>query len=569
VLVAAVAALVLPPAALAAGTSKQLMPDVNYVRDVRTVGGSRVVFHVVTGPQPGGLYDLRPTLSNGRVRGLETLSSMQRRLRPRANVVGVNGDYYNLYGSPSGIFVQRNVLKATPMPARSSLGIRTDGLLRIAPLGFAGSFQIGSAPVHRLKQFNRLLRSVPGFALYLRSWGDRTPTVPRAREAILEDVGVAFPNRDRAARVVRVARGSGHAIPAGGAVLQARGWFRKLLTKEAAPGALMTFRLGLESWWDNVEDAIGGGPRLVRGGVAVYRPQAEAFTSYQLDLRHPRTAVGQRPNGRVILLVADGRSSRSHGLTMNQLAKAMVHYGAERAMALDGGGSSEIAFNTNVLNRPSDGRERAISNSLQFLYIGAYARKPRHAVFSPNGDGYLDRQRLYAKFVRPSNVHLQLIRPNGELKWELRGARDPGVITKALRSQRLMEGRWRWVVAGTDTQGRASRMVRRFRVNNTLGFLDLSTRDMRVRPRRGGYLRIGFQAIHTADVRVFIARRGRTVRHLVSRDGLAPGAYAVIWNGKNGAGRVVRSGKFSAVVRAKNRLGSVGLRKAFRVERVS
>jgi Phosphodiester glycosidase len=569
VLLAALAALVVPSGSAAARTSAEVMPGIKHIKDVRKVGGSRVVFHVALGPQPGGLYDLRPVLSGNRISGLETLSSMQRKLLPGANVVGVNGDFFTaVTGSPSGIFLQGNRLRSTPWRGRSTLGIANDGLLHIARIGFAGTFQIGDSPLRVLGQFNRVLPNSPGFALYVPSWGERTPKVHRANELILEDVNPTFPNRDRAGTVVRIARGSGHAIPASGAVLQARGISRKFLSREAAPGLVLTFRLGLTNWWDNVENAIGGGPLLVSGGVPVYRPD-EAFTSYQIDLRHPRTAVGQRPNGTIILLVADGRSKQSHGLTMNQLANQMAYYGAERAMALDGGGSSEMAFNTRVLNVPSDGNERPLSESLQLIYIGVYARKPLRDVFSPNGDGYHDGQKLYAKLVRASNVHLQLFRPNDTLKWELQGDRDPGLITKTLHPENLMEGTWRWVAEATDRQGRNSRMVRRFRVNNTLGYLTLSTRRMRVRVGHGGRLRIGFTSTHAANVKVMIERRGKIVRHLVSRDGLAPGPYAVIWNGRNDAGNVVSGGRFVASVRARNNLGPVDIRKRFRVERVS
>lgn len=567
-LFAALAALVLPPAAAAERRSAELMPRVTHIEDIRTVAGSRVVFHVVLGPQPGGLYDLQPVLSNNEISGLETLSGMQRRLLPRANVVGVNGDLFRpASGSPSGIYVRRSVLMSTPTPHRSSLGIGVDGLLRIARLRFRGSFQIGGAPAHRLKEFNRAFESDSGFALYSRSWGAHAPTHRRTHELILRDMGRTFPNRDRAARIARLVQGSGHAIPAGGAILQARGTSRALLRTEAAPGIALSFRLGLQNWWGNVKDAIGGGPLLVRGGVPVFRPD-EWFSSYQLALRHPRTAVGQTADGRIILLVADGRSQLSRGLTMNQLAQAMAHYGAERAMAFDGGGSSELAFNATILNRPSDGGERPLANSLQLLYIGAYARKPRRAVFSPNGDGYADSQRLSAKFVRASDVHLELFRPDGRLKWEYRAARQPGIITKTLRSQRLLQGTWRWVVSGTDMQGRASRMVRRFRVNNTLGFLDLSTRTMRVRRGRGGHLRIGFKVTRSADVRVAIERAGRTTRQLISQDGLSAGSYAVIWNGRNDGGKVVGGGTFVVAVRARNSLGWVTLAKGLTVTRV-
>jgi hypothetical protein len=569
VVLAALAALAISPAATASRTIVQLMPRIDHIKDVRHIGGVRVVFHLAVGPRPGGLYDLRPVLSNGQVTGLETLTSMQRRMLPRANVVGVNGDLFSpASGIPTGVFVSHGSLMSTPIRGRSSLGIGADGLLHIARLTFDGTFQIEGGRVRNLREFNRPFGRDDGFALYARSWGPRTPVHRLTHELILKDVGRAIPNRDRAAVIVRRVKGSGHAIPDGGAVLQARGDARRVLSREAAPDLGLTFRLELGNWWADVRDALGGGPLLVKAGVPVYNAR-EWFTSAHLNLRHPRTAVGQRADGSIILLVADGRSALSRGLTMRQLADAMVSYGAQRAMSLDGGGSSEMAFNGTVFNRPSDGGERSLAESLQLVYIGAYARKPRYEVFSPNGDGYHDRERLYAKFVRRSDVHLQLFRPNGELKWERRDRWDPRVFKKDIGPRLGGQGAWRWVVSGTDLRGRNSRMVRRFRVNNTLGFLDLSTRTMRVRRSRGGRLRIGFRVAQSADVRVVIERGGKVVRHLVSRDGLGAGAYAVIWNGKNDAGSVVRSGRFVAVVRAQNGLGRVDLRKRFAVERVS
>jgi hypothetical protein len=248
----------------------------------------------------------------------------------------------------------------------------------------------------------------------------------------------------------------------------------------------------------------------------------------------------------------------------------MVRYGAVDAMAFDAGGSSEMAFNGRVLNHPSDGQERPLADSLQLTYIGAYARKPRYGAFSPNGDGAADVQRLYAKFVRTSTVNLRVINPDGVVRWEYSALRSPGTITKDLRGQGMKEGAWRWVISGVDGRGRSSRMERGFRVNNTLGFLTLSKSLMRVRKGVGGRLRIGFRLAHAADVRVRITRRdGRLIRTLVSQSDLGRGGYAVIWNGRNNAGRVVRSGTFVADVEATNSLGRISLQKTFVVRRVS
>jgi Phosphodiester glycosidase len=570
VLFAALAACVLPPAASTAAISEEIMPGIRYIREKRTVGGAPVVFHVVYGPKPGGLYGLRPVLSNERVSGKETLTSMQRRLLRRNNLVGVNGDFFNwATGHPSGIFVTGGVVASRPLRGRSSLGIGLDGLLRVARIEYAGTFQFDGYGVRVLKEFNRPTTWRRGFTLFTNAWGSHTPHRSYTTEAILSGVPRALPNVDRRAFVVKVVRGSGHAIPPGGAILQARREARSILSAQALPGGGMTFRIGLTSWWNGVKTAIGGGPVLVRAGVPVYRAD-EWFSTYQLSPRHPRTAVGQLADGRIVLLAADGRGSVSRGLTNTQLANQMVHYGAVEAMAFDAGGSTEMAFNGRVLNAPSDGQERALGNSLQLTYIGVYARKPRWPTFSPNGDGYADTQRLFAKFVRRSTVNVRLLNPNGALRWEYNAVRTPGTLTKDLAARSLVEGTWRWIISGVDGHGRLSRMERRFRVNKTLGFLSLSKTVMRVRRGVGGRLRIGFQLAHTADVKVFISKpSGRLVRTLTSQTGLRPGGYAVIWNGRNRDGYVVGSGTFVATVRATNSLGRVELAKRLVVRRVS
>jgi hypothetical protein len=569
VFLAALAALVLPQAATARNTER-LMPGIRYIRETRMIGGAPVLFHVVYGPKPGGLYGLRPVLSGRTVSGRETLSSMQRRMLPRANVVGVNADFFSFdTGSPNGTYVEGGALFSHPGAGRSTVGIGIDGLLRIARITYAGAFQVAGRPERVLREFNRPLTRTRGFTLFTSAWGARAPVRPRTHEAILVNVKRIFPNQDRVASVLKLVKGSGHAIPPGGAVLQARGTSRAVLRADASPGAAITFHVGVGGWWAGVKAAVGGGPLLVRGGLPVLHA-GEAFTSTQLDPRHPRTAVGQLADGRILLVAVDGRSSASRGLTNVQLARAMVHYGAVEAMAFDGGGSTEMAFNGRVLNRPSDGQERPLADSLQLTYIGVYTPKPRLSVFSPNGDGYADTQALFAKLVRRSNVDIKLYRPNGTVLWSLQGSRDPGMLKKRLTSRTLPEGLWRWIATAVDSRGRSSRMERRFRLNKTLGYVTLSKTYMRVRRGVGGTLRVGFRLAHTADVMVTISRRGGgLVRTIAASADLQPGGYAAIWNGRNASGRVVRSGTYVATVQAKNVLGLVVQSKGFVVRRVS
>jgi Phosphodiester glycosidase/FlgD Ig-like domain len=545
----------------------ELAPGVVYKREVRSIGGHRVVVHVLKAPKPGGLYDLKPVLSNGLVTGRETVSSMQRRLSGRATLAGVNGDLFNWgSGRPSGIFLRKNLLATRPMYNRSSLGIGVDGILRTGFVRFMGTWQFGSNKLRILREFNHPLEQDRGVVLYSPTWGPRTPYVRRARELVLSHVAPVGPNKDLVGQVVRRFRSSQHVIPAGGAVLQATGDRRKILFEEGKLAHWVKLHIGLTPWWSGVKDAIGGGPRLVTGGVPVFQA-GEAFLSSQLLPRNPRTAVGQLANGRILMVAVDGRASWSAGVSNSQLARLMANLGAQTAMALDAGGSTTMAFDGHVLNHPSDdGGERAVADSLMVFYYGIYARRPRLALYSPNGDGVLDRQRLYAKVVRRSEVRLQLVRASdGHVAWSSTGTRRPGTIVKSFK-RRLTDGKWRWVVSATDRKGRTSEMTRTFVANSTLGYLRLS-RSILQPTRKGGHLGISFRQSREADVKVTVRKPGgRVVRRLLA-DHLGGGLHRLGWNVRNRAGKVVRDGRYLVRVRAVNAIGPVALAKPVQVRR--
>jgi exopolysaccharide biosynthesis protein len=116
--------------------------------------------------------------------------------------------------------------------------------------------------------------------------------------------------------------------------------------------------------------AISGSAQLMRAGKVVTADNGEL---------HPRTAVGiDRDKGLIHLLVADGRSPSSAGLTLRQLADVMNGLGDEDVLNLDGGGSSTLVAPNHtglvgVRNTPSDGHERAIPNGLGFRYTAPQA----------------------------------------------------------------------------------------------------------------------------------------------------------------------------------------------------
>lgn len=104
------------------------------------------------------------------------------------------------------------------------------------------------------------------------------------------------------------------------------------------------------------------GPALVEDGQVVVSTGEEVD---QAMTSNPRTAIGQISALHYLVIVSDGRTSESAGLTLYQLATLFAQRGCTVAYNLDGGGSSTMVFNGNVVNNPTSGRsitERAVSD---------------------------------------------------------------------------------------------------------------------------------------------------------------------------------------------------------------
>jgi len=114
--------------------------------------------------------------------------------------------------------------------------------------------------------------------------------------------------------------------------------------------------------------AVAGWPMVVEDCAPVAAlPGSAHFTLAP----HPRTAVGLSKRRRELLLVvADGRREGVPGLTLPELAALMVEVGACTALNLDGGGSSALWVRDRIVNWPSDGMERKVTNHLGVVEVG-------------------------------------------------------------------------------------------------------------------------------------------------------------------------------------------------------
>ncbi len=545
-----------------------LMPGVSYAREVAFTSHGPVVYHVLTAPRPGGLYALRPVLSQGSILGVDTVTAMQRQVSSQATVAGVNGDLFNSAdGHPTGVLIRSGALDRAPSPDRSSTGIATDGTLRVSRIAYTGIWR-GTGQRRQL-----VLNQPPGpngVALFTSSWGPSTPALPGAVQAVLTPFPAALPNTDLSGPVAQIGPGDGGVpIPAGGAVLVARGSGATKLSAEAPVGTTVVVRHTLTPDWSGVAEALGGGPVLVRASRPVFRAN-ELFSTEQLGPRNPRSAVGQLGDGRIVLVAVDGRQpGYSVGMTNFELAVTMARLGAISATALDAGGSTTMAFDGRLLNRPSDpGGERKVAEALLVFYYGVYAPPPITDVVSPNGDGVNETQSFSYKVARPSTVTASLVGPDRVARPLDAGLRAPGSYRFAWPATREdgtpeLEGPWRLEVSAVDDRGESSTASRPFSVNNTLASLTvdptLSVPD--------GVLRSSFTLAHPARVVARVeTRAGVVVKNFFASD-LQPGPKHASWRGKDGRGQVTFAGRYVLRVIATNELGEVDLARPFVVRR--
>ncbi len=96
-----------------------------------------------------------------------------------------------------------------------------------------------------------------------------------------------------------------------------------------------------------IRDAVNFGPILVKNGEPCLVPTTGANLGF-----HPRTAIGQRADGSVILVVIDGRQAHSLGASYTDLIEIFMRYGAVNAANLDGGMSSYMYYNGEVITSP-------------------------------------------------------------------------------------------------------------------------------------------------------------------------------------------------------------------------
>jgi exopolysaccharide biosynthesis protein len=332
---------------------------------------------------------------DGTVARRETTSSIAAKL---GAVVAVNAGFFvtadadGFQGVPSGLAAYDGQVQALSAGSRAALVLNGSAPPRIENLLSTVTVHAGDAS-HPVEGFNRkpgLIRdcgrpnarptseprqdftctSQDELVLFTAEFGAALPPGP-GTQVTLDDTGQ-----------VRSIGPLGGTVPAGGSVIDGIGGSADWLTAHAPVGSRLTVD-------EQIRDTSGKKVSLGHGGIVSAapvllrdgRPAIDAATEGVVDpkdlsfgyawaeQRQPRTMAGLDARGRLLLVTVDGRRPGvSEGVTLEEGAALMRSLGAVDAINLDGGGSTAMAVQGALVNKPSDSAgERAIGDAVVVL----------------------------------------------------------------------------------------------------------------------------------------------------------------------------------------------------------
>ncbi|MBP2632377.1 MAG: Protein of unknown function periplasmic [Firmicutes bacterium] len=327
----------------------EIVPGVKHITLVRsnTKGMLTANFLDIDGQSK---FQLRPVLANDLIAGRESLSSMA--IHNNA-LAAINASYFTPSGEIIGLTKIDNTIVSTTYLARGAFGIKVDGKPLIGQVDYSGAVTLPNGVSVPVSGVN-CERGEDNLVLYNPYFDNSTKTNEYGIEYVVKNGTVIAINQNDSP------------LEAGTIVVSAHGASKDKLASIKI-GDKLKINEDLGTTWNQVPQIMGVGPLLVRNNSVYVTAKEEQFGPDVASGRAPRTAVGITKDNHVILAVVDGRQRNSIGCTLSEMAVLMQEMGAVDAVNFDGGGSSEMVINNEVINSPSDGTERRVGAALVVL----------------------------------------------------------------------------------------------------------------------------------------------------------------------------------------------------------
>jgi Phosphodiester glycosidase len=274
-------------------------------------------------------------------------------------IAGVNGTFFGYAGEPLGVLMINGELVSYSINDRTALIIDKKNHCFIDNVSLSGETSLEGAII-QLAGINA--KRGPGEAvIYTPRYGSQTNE---------DNPGIVLSVVGDEVRDISRARAW---IPKDGYAISLDPTYYNMLGSKVKVGSKIhtTLKLMPLSGLANIEikHVIGGGPRLLKSGQIYISRNSERFKNDIAKSRAARTAVGINKEGTLVFVTVDkcppsAKSGKSAGATLEELAQIMKDLGCVDAMNLDGGSSSAMVLNGNLINTPSNGIERSVSNGI-------------------------------------------------------------------------------------------------------------------------------------------------------------------------------------------------------------
>lgn len=290
-------------------------------------------------------FELKPALSStsNNLKSRKTITTIAKNTN---SIVAVNGTYFKPQtGVPLGTLMIDGKMYTGPVFDRVAMGIFDNGF-DMERVQFDSVLE-GSKSSIKVDNINQPRMLATHVIAYSNDWGKTSPASPK--------YGFQIAIKDN--KVIGASYSS-LSIPEGGYVIVGPAKLLKPLAFEKK----VELKIGTSPDWKNVNHIISGGPYLVKNSEVFVDMTAQKLGS--VGGKNPRTAIGYTKDNEMIMVAVDGREGSSVGMTLMQLANFMKSLGCVNAMNLDGGGSTVMYVNGQVVNRPQVRGGITLSNAL-------------------------------------------------------------------------------------------------------------------------------------------------------------------------------------------------------------
>lgn len=288
-------------------------------------------------------YTLTPSLAANTLQNRKSISTIAKNSN---SIVALNGTFFKPQtGVPLGTLMIDKKMYTGPIYDRVAMGIFEDGY-DIARIQLNAKLTSGKLKI-KVDNINQPRMLATYVLIYTSDWGKITPSTPKYGLQIAVENDEVTQIADTVLEIPQ----NGYVISGPMSVLN-----------DLKVGDRIKLDISTIPEWKNVQHIISGGPYLVKNNEVFVDMTAEKLAS--IGGKNPRSAIGYTQDNNLIMVAIDGREGASVGMTLMQLASFMQSIGCVNAINLDGGGSTVMYVNGQIVNNPQQRGGIPISNAI-------------------------------------------------------------------------------------------------------------------------------------------------------------------------------------------------------------